>query len=670
MHAARLRDRAPRQRPRGPRAVGPRPVPLGLTGPVHGLTTAAVLHLQRTAGNAAASALLSRPVQRCGGRPCSCDDAERDAAARAAPAVQRQGDITTMSISADWAAGLSDAALDEQVRRVTAQLPALAPGDVARVGAQDNLTVLRREQRRRLEARMPGMQLGPTVPRPAGLPLDGAFQLNEAHDLPADLLAAIPEGEMVEIELGAPAPELIGPGSAEQQAGFTPAQVAEPLAMGGFGGLSAGDRALRQFGFSAAGEDAIGIVAIPRVNLRPGRLTLPDPAALLDYWGHTAIVVRRGGTIVLVRGFNPDASFPGGMLRLLRESGAVEAGRSSLPAVVSADEYLYAHPRAMTVEWPVDPALAEQAAADLGPTGPAGELGYATDYTARPADFTGPCTTSNCGLWAVEQVESRLGGPMGRAGQGSITSVGPGGQVVPRTASQGRIMGLLSDAEAGGPPSLSPMPNAIGPPVASGMPTTLRVLKVGGRVLVVIGIAADAYEFFSASAAEKPRVAVGIAGGIGGGWLGGMAAGAAAGLVCGPGAPVCSFVLGLLGGIAGALGGRSLLQHLYDLFPEEQRSPCIEAYRYMEPVGQGECPNCHRIRRVQECRDEVPFLRSMASGRPSMDVFPSVRERAGGSWSNDELQAFVVAGQRLNTPSPRPLSPQEIAQLTQWLGAE
>src|SRR5215472_17078434 len=194
------------QRPRGPHAVRPRPVPLRQTGPVHGLTTGAVLHLQSTVGNAAVSALLSAPVQRRGGRPCSCDDAERDVAAPAARAVQRQGDITTMSISEDWAVGLSDAALDEQVRRVTGQLQALAPGDVVRMGAQDNLTILRREQRRRLEARMPGMQLGPAVPRPAGLPLDDAFQLNETHDLPADLVAAMPEGEMVEIELGAPAP--------------------------------------------------------------------------------------------------------------------------------------------------------------------------------------------------------------------------------------------------------------------------------------------------------------------------------------------------------------------------------------------------------------------------------------------------------------------------------
>ena len=107
----------------------------------------------------------------------------------------------------------------------------------------------------------------------------------------------------------------------------------------------------------------------------------------MDYWGHTAIVVRQGGKIVLVRGFNPEMSFPGGWLRLLRESKAIEAGRSSVPAVISADEYLFTHPRAMTVEWPVDPALAEQAALELGPTGPAGELGYAGEYTARPAQF-------------------------------------------------------------------------------------------------------------------------------------------------------------------------------------------------------------------------------------------------------------------------------------------
>lgn len=47
-----------------------------------------------------------------------------------------------------------------------------------------------------------------------------------------------------------------------------------------------------------------------------------------------------------------------------------------------------------------------------------------------------------------------------------------------------------------------------------------------------------------------------------GGWLGGLGAGAVAGTVCGPGAPVCSGVLGVGGAILGALGADWLVDAL------------------------------------------------------------------------------------------------------------
>ena len=50
----------------------------------------------------------------------------------------------------------------------------------------------------------------------------------------------------------------------------------------------------------------------------------------------------------------------------------------------------------------------------------------------------------------------------------------------------------------------------------------------------------------------------GAVGDIGGSILGGVAGGALAGLACGPGAPVCSTVLGIGGGVLGALGGSAL----------------------------------------------------------------------------------------------------------------
>jgi hypothetical protein len=208
------------------------------------------------------------------------------------------------------------------------------------------------------------------------------------------------------------------------------------------------------------------------------------------------------------------------------------------------------------------------------------------------------------------------------------------------------------------------MPNAQGGPVISAMPTKFKILKVGGRVMLVVGLAVDAYELYSASDKEKPRVAVGIAGGLGGGFL----AGAAAGLVCGPGALVCS----LLFGLAGALGGRALAQALFDMFGElEQQSPCIPAYRTMSPVGAGECPNCHRIRRVQECQDEAmgPF-RNMPMG-PSLlpGQGPGLAGPGPGQWGPMELEAFGKATQSRGFPQPRPLSPQEEATLRAWLSA-
>lgn len=630
---------------------------------------ATVLHnLQRSAGNAATARLLGATARRSPARTAGPGETVPRTAS-SVPTVQRCGAKGSCGCGCSQEAGEEAA-----VQRTEEQRPAA-------------LTVQRDPQTPRTPPTAPGGQLGPSVPRPAGLPLDGAYKLQPIDGLPPELVAAMPEGQMITVEVETP----VGPGGpggfgAGPGAGMlatpssmpffdSPTDVTEPLAAGAASGLHHGNAALRAFGFAAGGENAIGLVAIPRVNLNPfgGRFVMPDPAAPLDTWGHTAVVVRQNGRIVAVRGFNPDAAFPGGLVRLLRQSGAVEAGRGSLPAVVSADQYLFTHPRAMSVEWAVDADMAQKAFTELSPTGPAGQLGHPTDYTARPAQFQGACTTSNCGLWATEQVEGRLGGPVGRAGQGPITAVGEGGATVPRTASQGRLMGMLTEAEraqaAGHPSTLGPMPHAQGGPVVSAMPTKYRLLKVGGRVMLVVGIAADAHEFFSASSAEKPRVAVGIAGGVGGGFLGG----AAAGLVCGPGVLVCS----ILFGAAGALGGRALAQALFDAFPDPQSSPCIPAYRNLPPAGSGECPNCHRIRREQECRDEfAPRFpgREMFGPGPlgsgASDFGPGPFDRQPGQWGRPELDAFYGAASQRGAPQPQRLSPQDEAAIRAWLSQD
>ncbi len=570
------------------------------------------------------------------------------------------------------------------------QARSLPAADPMHLAATQNLRLLNRELERRRQALQPDTSQGPTVPRPPGLPDDRGYELVPLDRLPTDLIDAIPEGQMVELDLGAQGgPSIMGalPDAGPQADIGDVTPLTQPLGVGGIAALRGTNDALRTFGFAAAGSDSIGLVGIPRVQPNPLRpnWTLPDPAAPLDYWGHTAVVVRRNGRIVAVRGFNPDSSFPRGMLNLLTQSSAVESGRSGLPSVVSADNYLLTHPRARTLEWAVSDELAEAALRELTPTGSAGALGHASEYSARPA--VRGCTSSNCGLWATEQIESRLGGPVGRAGQGAITSVGEGGATVPRTASQGRIMGMLGDAEqarlSGHPSPLSGMPHADGPGVASGMPRGFKVLKYGGRVFAVVGIAADAYEFYSATPAERPRVVAGIAGATAGGAAGGAAAGAAAGLVCGPGAPVCSVILGVGGAVVGALGGRALFQAIFDSLDGSHQGPCIPAYRDLEPTGAGECPSCHRIRRVQECRDEFapPFDLGGPSmfelGGPGASPFRMGHDSATGSgdpplrtsWRTDEFRSLLTAGEQMGSPNIHSLTPQETRAIREWMSA-
>ena len=88
-------------------------------------------------------------------------------------------------------------------------------------------------------------------------------------------------------------------------------------------------------------------------------------------------------------------------------------------------------------------------------------------------------------------------------------------------------------------------------------------MKFGGRVLVVISIAYEGYEIYTAENKEKETYRQGIT--IGGGIAGGAAGGATAGLICGPGSPICSTVGVIIGG---AIGGVSAYL-LVDAFDEE-----------------------------------------------------------------------------------------------------
>jgi hypothetical protein len=69
-----------------------------------------------------------------------------------------------------------------------------------------------------------------------------------------------------------------------------------------------------------------------------------------------------------------------------------------------------------------------------------------------------------------------------------------------------------------------------------------------------------------------------------------------AGLACGPGAPVCSLVLGLGFGFLGGAASRGLAEMIYDHHRHTGGHPATEAEltEFNELWAKGtECPNCH-----------------------------------------------------------------------------
>lgn len=393
------------------------------------------------------------------------------------------------------------------------------------------------------------------VARPPGLPLDGGFRLEPIDSLPSDIVLAIPDGKLVTIEPSALQPSYAGIGGT--QGPITPMGVAGAGFTGaGIGLTGTVNSLLRGIGFAAAGENAIGVVGMPSFD--PFRLLtkgvgplIPESASI---WGHTAVYVRIGNRIQIVRGFNPAS-----LIDTVINSSGIKAGTAGTAGKITADPWLFTKTSAQSVEFPVSLETANQAMNDLPALGEVEGI----MYTARPAKFAAKfgttCAGTNCVLFAVEQAESKLGGRIAVVtpeGAVPVTSLGGGA----RTAGQGEFINLLKGVEAG-TEKLAPIEGAIGPPVVSGMSKGLQVLKWGGRVFIVIGIAASVAEVATAPEGMKVRTAVGA----GAGFLGGLALGATAGLVCGPGAPVCSVVLGVGFGVAGGLAARSAAEEIYDV---------------------------------------------------------------------------------------------------------
>jgi hypothetical protein len=526
---------------------------------------------------------------------------------KSGPLVQRQKDDTKAhpqnggsenlpdtaprTITAETAKGYSDNDLDVYADTYRAALASADPASGVAENIRQSLRILQSEQlsrQKKLEV------VANDVPRPPGLPTDGSYALQPAGQLPPEVEASLQEGVLTNItlpgvpdfaslfidldarqgfDLGQGPFDFTGgqtafaepstaasvgpfaPAGAQSQSSslFTPTAVTTPLASAGFGLNQAINYNLLRYGFNAAGADAIGLVGVGSW-FTPGAY-VPETISI---WGHTAIYIRQGGQVTMVRGFSPQ------LLELIGNMKGVRYGSSTVPGAIGADASLFTLTGARAIEYPVSAELAARLAGKLPQPGPVAPNSF--QYTAEPASWARlnkPCVGTNCLLWAANEAEAALGGPIGPASKGvSVAALGKT-QILPSTASQGRFIQFTRNVAAG-EEAIAPG-LASGAPVASGMSRGLQALKWGGRAFFVIGLATIPAETALAKPGDRARTFTGATGGF----LGGLAAGAAAGLVCGPGAPVCSVVLGLGFGILGALGGRAAAEVIFDAFSKK-----------------------------------------------------------------------------------------------------
>jgi hypothetical protein len=394
-----------------------------------------------------------------------------------------------------------------------------------------NLKILRAEKGRRKSGLVQG--IGEML-RPAGLPMNQGFQLQDAPPEFQALAAQIPEGRLINVVMMPTVGKNTGP---------QPSKYTSPLNAAGVAANASINSQVMTQGFAAAGENSIVIVAIPRAGTAGAMV--PESMTL---WGHTAVGARVDGQLTTVRGLTPESMFD-----VVRDYSGVRIGTSAVPSTISNDLSLMKNTGALTLEYPVSRGVAEALALGLPVPGPVGGAGPM--YTAVPARFGNVCTGQNCVLWATQQAEDALGGRIGPVGGPPIADVPQVGQ-----GGQGQLIRFMRNV-AEGTEEAAPVENAIGPAVASGMSTGFKILKVGGRIFFVASLVMIPVETALAPEGERERTFVGATGGF----VGGFGAGAVAGLICGPGALVCSLVLGLGFGIAGSIGGRKLAEGAYDL---------------------------------------------------------------------------------------------------------
>ena len=321
---------------------------------------------------------------------------------------------------------------------------------------------------------------------------------------------------------------------------------------------------LMSYGFQAADDFAIGMVAYPNILSVRGFAAGPIPQSPIAF-GHTIPYVRIDGRIVSMASYAPESLLAAGVDAYLPRTYGGQSGVPAQiinhldppPGVLSLPgTHGFPSTNATSIEWPVTAEQARLMASRLTNSEIPNGASYAA-YVEKVCAKRG----QNCVSWALDLLESSpeqggLGGPIGQVGEPSIRN-----QSGLNTSRQGRVQGLMEGAPPVGNKPIANLPGTTGEPVIRQMPTRFRVIKWGGRLFMVAGIAYSGYRVATAAPEERARIISQEAGGF----IGGFALGATAGLVCGPGAPVCSLVAGVTLGIVGGVGGSYFGGEIYDI---------------------------------------------------------------------------------------------------------
>ena len=387
----------------------------------------------------------------------------------------------------------------------------------------------------------------------ANTPGAQASRLEEMSGVPDDVVAAVPEGKVVEVAsddlLGIPATD-----------GGSDSTVRDVHA-GVRGADQAISRDLARFGYNAAGPNAIGIVAFPQSRLvrfatDPKLKSLTTPAPWLPesriVLGHTAVYVRIDGQIRLIRSYAPVS-----LVEAAVNFGAVRSGTGGVPAQI-IDHLGAPHPpggrmfditSGRSIEYAVPKDLAARFAGTLPEGGPLpGQL-----YTAQPevaatlGQNTRLCNGRNCVHWAVGEVERELKAPVGRGGQ-SVVDMGGADR-----ARQGKMQDLVTPGRTPPDPVKLPDGQTVNPKLGQ-MPTHVKIFKYGGRVFGVVSYGLSIYRIANAPAGHEAEVIFEEIGGHGGA-IAGASAGAAGCIALAPGTAGLSL---LACGVIGALGGTKI----------------------------------------------------------------------------------------------------------------